>query len=133
MIDWTVPADEASTRQLLSDVLLGLSVVLLPIMWFVERRAVVWLWVGYGVGITVAGYAASRTDIGQKSETWFRRIGPGGRFVCIVFAAICIWGGIWTIEPPVLSLMSFVFGSAILLLGVSVVRLCNRAWYGRRR
>lgn len=130
MVDWSVPHDEASTRRLLYEVLSGFFVVLPPIMLLIEEHTVVWPWIGYGGSSIVVGYTVSRTVVGRRVETWFTQIGPGGRFVCIVFAAICIWGGIWTIEPHLPSLMSFVFGSAILLLGVSFVRLCNRVLTG---
>lgn len=126
MIDWSAPAAEASTRRLLYEVLGGFFAVLPPIMLLIEEQTVVWPWIGYGGGSIVVGYTVSRTAVGRRVETWFTRIGPGGRFVCIVFAAICIWGGILTIDPHLPSLMSFVFGAAILLLGVSIVRLCNR-------
>lgn len=126
MVDWSVPAAEASTRRLLYEVVLGFLVVLSPTVWLIGEQTVVWPWIGYGMGTTLVGYAVSRTATGHKAEMWFTRIGTGGRFLCIVFAVICIWGGIWTIEPHAPSLMSFVCGSAILLLGASVVRLCNR-------
>lgn len=126
MIDWSSPAAEASTRRLLYEVPGGFFAVLPPIMLLIEEHTVVWPWIGYGGSSIVVGYTVSRTAVGRRVETWFTQIGPGGRFVCIVFAAICIWGGIWTFEPHIPSLANFVFGAAISLLGVSVVRLCNR-------
>lgn len=126
MVDWSVPADEASTRRLLYDVVLGFLVVLSPTAWLIGEQTVVWPWIGYGMGTTLVAYAVSRTAIGHWAEIWFTRIGRRGRFLCIITAAICIWGGIWTIEPHAPSLMSFVCGSAILLLGASAFRLCNR-------
>lgn len=126
MVDWSAPPDEASTRRLLYDVVLGFLVVLSPTALLIGEQTVVWPWIGYGMGTTLVGYAVSRTAIGHRAETWFTRIGTEGRFLCIIAAVICIWGGIWTIEPHIPSLMSFVCGSAILLLGASVFRLCNR-------
>lgn len=126
MIDWNVPADETSTRQLLSEVVSGFFVVLSPAILLIGKRTVVYPWIGYGMGAIVVAYAVSRTSIGHTPETWFTRIGRGGRLLCIIAAVICIWGGIWTFEPHVPSLMSFVFGSATFLFGASVFRLCNR-------
>lgn len=126
MVDWSAPPDEASTRRLLYDVVLGFLVVLSPTALLIGEQTVVWPWIGYGMGTTLVGYAVSRTAIGHRAEIWFTRIGTEGRFLCIIAAVICIWGGIWTIEPHIPPLMSFVFGSAILLLGASVGRLCNR-------
>lgn len=119
-----------STRRLLSEVAMGVFAVFSPAVWLIGEQTVAWPWVGYGMGITVVGYVISWTAIGHRVGTWFTRIGQGGRFLCIVFAAIFIWCGIWTIDPQIPSTMSLLFGGTISLFGVSVFRLCNRLWSG---
>ncbi|RRJ33119.1 hypothetical protein [Halocatena pleomorpha] len=130
MIDLSAAASDATTRRLLRDVLMGVLAVLTPAIWIISELTVVWPWVGYGVGSIVVGYAVSWTAVGYRIGAWFTRISSGGRFLCIVVAAVCIWGGIWTTDPDVPSMMSFVCGGASLLLGISVVRLCNRVVAG---
>ncbi|UPM41959.1 hypothetical protein [Halocatena salina] len=126
MVDWHVPPDETSARRLFYEVLIGVLAVLSPVVWLVGEWTVVWPWVGYGGGSIVVGYAVSRTAVGHSIDAWFTRIGPGGRFRCLLLVTICVWSGLWTIEPHVPSVMSFVCGAVVLLLTVSIIRLCNR-------
>jgi hypothetical protein len=132
MVDWGAPAAEASDKRLLYEVALGLLVVTGPGLQLIDDRTVSWTWFVFGALSIALAFGVGRTSFGRQVDTWFERIGIGGRLVAISTAAVVIWGAIWMFEPPVVLTSSFVVGAVVVLIAVPAFRLVKRIGIDRR-
>ncbi|WP_154018967.1 hypothetical protein [Halococcus agarilyticus] len=126
MVDWSVPASEASNKRLLYEIAIGLLVMISPIIQLAEKQAISRIGIGFGVLAIVLIYAFSRTSLGNRLEKWFRQIEVGGRTIVIITVVPIIMGGLWLLKPPAVPTFSFIIGSMGTIIVATILRILSR-------